>query len=160
MNQKTTPLIVKLTSYFPFAEKIFFIGLAIGFLLFYTNIDSLVMIASLGGLAVVFFLSAYKVIDIPREENEQFGFQELLGYTIAPKILWISCAVSTSGVLLHMLNNEGYKQMLYIGGTTIAIGTLVMISLLISGVKHINVVIPVLYRAIPLLVLDLYLFFN
>jgi hypothetical protein len=64
------------------------------------------------------------------------------------------------GIFFSVLNREGQKEMLYIGGSTIAIGTLIMIFFLITGAKHISAVIPVLYRAIPLLVIDLYLFFN
>jgi len=164
MNSQTkpTPLIIRITNYLPLAEKVFLIALAIGIVLRLSNIDSLVMIISLAGLAVTFFLSAYRIIDIPRKENETFGFQELLGYLIVPKILYISCAVATCGILFYFLNlgNEGYRQMLFIGGTSLGLGIVIIAYLAVTGVKYMGAILPVLYRAIPLLVLDLYLFFK
>jgi FtsH-binding integral membrane protein len=93
-------------------------------------------------------------------EREIFGFVELLGHSIAPNVAWVGCAVSTIGILFTMQNSEGAKQMLFIGGTTLGIASLIIIFLTATGVKYMSAVIPVLYRAIPLLVLDLYLFFK
>jgi hypothetical protein len=162
MTSQETPtsFTAKITSYLPTAEKIFMVALAIGCLLKYLGTDLTVMAVSLVGLAVTFFFSAFRQAEIIPEENERFTFNDLLAYEIVPKVLWISCAVSTMGVLLFFFGNQGAKRMLFIGGTSIIIGTVILIGLLISGAKHISAVLPVLYRAIPLLVLDLYLFFG
>jgi len=154
------PLVTKLTAYLPMAEKIFLIGLALGIVLTLANLDSLVLKASLVGLAVTFFLYGYKPIDVPAKEGEKLGFTELLGHSIVPNITWVGCSVSLIGILFTMQNLEGARQMLFIGGTTLGIATVIMILLLVTGVKYMSVAIPVLYRAIPLLVLDLYLFFK
>lgn len=154
------PLVTRITAYLPIAEKIFLMGLAIGIVLTLASLDSLVLKASLVGLAATFFLYGYKPIDVPVKEDENLGFPELLGYSIAPKVTWIACAVSLIGILFTMQNFEGSKQMLYIGGTTLVISSLIFIFLSAKRTKHMSVVVPVLYRAVPLLVLDLYLFFK
>jgi len=162
MNFQPTPnrLITRITPYLPIAEKICLMGLAIGIVLSLANLDSLVLEASLVCLAVTFFFHGYKPIDVPETEREKFGFLELLGYSIAPNISWVACAVSAIGILFTMQNSEGAKQMLFIGGTTLGIASLIIIFLTAIGVKYMSAVIPVLYRAIPLLVLDLYLLFK
>ena len=162
MNLQPTPnrLIIRITPYLPIAEKIFLMGLAIGIVLTLANLDSLVLKASLVGLAVTFFFHGYKPIDVPAKETEKFGFVELLGHSIAPNVAWIGCAVSAIGVLFTMQNSEGHRQMLFIGATSLAITSLIIVFLLAIGIKYMNSVVPVLYRSIPLLVLDLYLFFK
>jgi hypothetical protein len=162
MNSHTTPnrLITKITPYLPTAEKIFLMGIAIGIVLTLANLDSLVLNTSLVGLAVTFFFHGYKPIDVPANESEKFGFVELLGHSIAPNVAWVGCAVSTIGVLFTMQNSEGHRQMLFIGGTSLAITSLIIVFLLAIGIKYMNSVVPVLYRAIPLLILDVYLFFK
>ena len=67
-----TPLIVRLTKNLHWAERAFLIALALGTILAYLKIDTGALSVSLIGLAVVFFLYAYKPIDIVRDENEQF----------------------------------------------------------------------------------------
>ena len=162
MNFQPTPnpLVTRITAYLPMAEKFFLIGLAIGIVLTLANLDSLVLKVSLVGLAVTLFLYGYKPIDVPGKEDEKLGFTELLGHSIVPKVTWVGCAVSLIGILFTMQNSEGARQMLFIGGTTLGIATLIIIFLTATGVKYMSVVVPVLYRAIPLLILDLYLFFK
>lgn len=155
-----TPPIAKIITFLPITEKIFLSALAIGFVLYSTNIDSQVMKVSALGLSFIFFFSQFVPLEIRYEENEVLGFRELLGCVIAPKILWISCAVSMMGVFLWLLESKGYKQMLYIGGTSLAVASFVVIFLTVTGTRHTRVVVPILYRAIPLLVVDLYLFFK
>ena len=158
-----TPLIVRITKNLHWAERLFLIGLAIGTVLTLSSIDSGVTKVSLNGLAITFFLYAYKPIDIPRtDENEQFGFSELLALQIVPKVMWISSAVSTLGLLFYLLDmgNDGYKRMLMIGGLTIGISILLFAFFLVSGVKYLKVVAPILLRSVPLLAIDLYILFK
>ena len=154
------PLVKKLTAYLPMAEKIFLIGFALGIVLTLANLDSFVLKDSLVGLAATFFFYGYKPIDVPAKEGEKLGFLELLGLSIVPNVTWVGCSVSLIGILFTMQNLEGARQMLFIGETTLGIATVIMILLLVTGVKYMSVAIPVLYRTIPLLVLDLYLFFK
>jgi hypothetical protein len=155
-----TPFMALINKNLHWAERLFLIGVAIGAILMLNTLDSSVTKVSLIGLAVTFFLYAYKPIDIPRGEDERFGFSEFFGLTIAPKILWISAAISTFGVFLYFFGagNKGFKQMLLIGGSTIFIASAILLILLISGVKNLRIITPVLFRALPLLVIDFYIF--
>ena len=161
-EQTPTPFIVTITKHLPLVEKVLLAALAIGTILTTMKIDSTVTRVSLLGLGVTFFLLAYRPTDIPRQAGEQFGFSELLGLMIVPKVLWISSAISALGIAFNLFDfgNDGYKQMLMIGGLTIGIGTLLLVVFLISGVKHIKTVIPILLRAVPLCLVDFYILFK
>lgn len=108
------PLIVRITRNLYRAEWLFLTGLVIGTILAVLTIDTSVTKVSLIGLAITFFLYAYKPIDIPRTENELLGFSELLALMIVPKVMWISSAVSTLGIAFYLFDfgNPGYKQLL------------------------------------------------
>ena len=137
MNSRPTPnrLITRITPYLPIAEKICLMGLAIGIVLTLANLDSLVLKASLVCLAVTFFFHGYKPIDVPVTEREKFGFVELLGHSIAPNVAWIGCAASAIGVLFTIQNSEGHRQMIFIGGSSLGIASLIIVFLLARGVK-------------------------
>lgn len=162
MTSTSTPLIVRLTKNLHWAERALLIALVIGTLLTYLKIDTAVLSVSLIGLAVVFFLYAYKPLDIVRAENEQLGFSDLLAVLILPKVMWISSAISTLGLLFYLLDlgNDGYKKMLMIGGLTIGIAVVLLTIFLASGVKNLKIVTPILLRAVPLLLIDLYILFK
>ena len=158
----TTPPIVRVTRYLPLIEKVLLTVLAIGLMLTALKIETTVTIVSLIGLAATFFLLAYRPLDIPEGGNEQGGFSDLLALMIIPKVLWISCAITAFGLALFMLEtgNDGYKNMLMIGGSTIAVATLLLAFFRISGVKHIALVSPILMRALPLFLAAIYVFFR
>lgn len=160
MTQSPTPFIVKITNYLPLIEKIFLVALAIGTLLTLLSIDSSVTKFSLLGLGVIFFLMAYRPIDLPAQEGETFGFTELLAWSIVPKVMWINSAVSALGISFYLFDfgNDGYKRMLMIGGLTIGIAILMLTFFLVSGVKNLKMVTPALLRAVPLFLLDIYIF--
>jgi hypothetical protein len=161
-EQTPTPFIVTITKHLPLVEKVLLTALAIGTILTVMQIDSTVTRVSLLGLGVTFFLLAYRPNDIPRQEGEQLGFSDLLGLMIVPKVLWISSAISALGIAFYLFDfgNDGYKQMLMIGGLTIGVGTILLIVFFVSGVKHIRTVLPILLRAVPLCLVDLYILFK
>ncbi len=158
-EQTPTPFIVTITKHLPIVEKVLLTTLAIGAILTVMKIDSTVTRVSLLGLGVTFFLLAYRPTDIPRQEGEQFGFSGLLGLMIVPKVLWISSAISALGIAFYLFDfgNDGYKNMLMIGGLTIGSGTLLLVVFFVSGVKHIKTVTPILLRAVPLCFVDVYI---
>jgi hypothetical protein len=160
LTPTSTPFILRITNHLPLIEKVFLAALAIGTVLTVMQIDSTVMRISLIGLAVTFFLFAYRPIEIPKQENEPFGFSELLAFMIVPKVLWISSAISAVGIAFYLFNNDGYKQLLMIGGLSIGIGTILIVIFLVSGVKHIKMVTPILLRAVPLFLVDFYILFK
>jgi len=161
-EQTPTPFIVTITKHLPLVEKVLLTALAIGTIMTVMKIDSTVTRVSLLGLGVTFFLMAYRPTDIPRQQGEQFGFSDLLGLMIVPKVLWISSAVSALGIAFYLFDfgNDGYKKMLMVGGLTIGIGTLLLVVFLVSGVKHIKTVTPILLRAVPLCLVDFYILFK
>lgn len=147
----------------PNLERVLLAILAFGFILQLSGMNIPVLISiGLGGLAVVFFLNGYIPVDIQQSEGEPMGFNELLGLSIVPKILWISAAVTTIGILFYSLQigNDSYSKMLQIGGSTIVIGTSILLALKVRGVKNINLVLPVLLRALPALIIAGYILFG
>jgi hypothetical protein len=164
MNSTTPkPLVLSLMQYLPLAEKIFLAGASVGLIFLFLNLDTLVLIASLIALAVIFFLSAYRPPeDVPANENERQGFQELFAFVILPKVLWIGCAVCSVGIALYLIgpSNEGYRQMLLIGGLSLISDSVIFIFFLVKGIKHIQVVTPIFFRAIPLLAASAYIWFK
>ena len=162
MTTTHTPFIVRITKNLHWAEKAFVIALAIGTVLAYSKIDSSALNVSLIGLAVPFLLYAYKPLDIVRDENEPLKFSEIFALTILPKVMWISSAVSTLGLLFYMLElgNDGYMKMLMIGGLIIGIAVVILTIFLASGVENLKSVTPILLTAVPLLFIDSYILFK
>jgi len=156
-------MILKITPYLGILEKVFLAGLAIGLLLFYFNADNKSIIqVSLLGLAITYFLTAFKIIDIPRQEDEVFEFKDLLACTIAPKVIWISCGVSLFGLFIYtlQLGHEGHKRAFMVGGSSIAIGLIIIGYAFITGTKNLKYILPTIIRAVPLLITDFYLLYS
>lgn len=161
MPSTETPLILRMTKQLYWAERFFLVALFIGIVIKLLNAGGIsVVTISMAGLGIVFFLYAYRPLEIDRREDEKFGFNELLAFTILPKVTWISSSISVIGILFYLLDlgNEGYKQMLMIGGSCLLLAITLLGFLFISGVKHLNSLVPLLYRAVPLLLIDLYIF--
>ncbi|WP_296620629.1 hypothetical protein [Marivirga sp.] len=117
---------------------------------------SILYIISLAGLGIVFFLFA----QIPSQAKiEGSDFNSLLGLSIVPRVLWISTAITTVGVLFYLQGFAGAFKLLSIGGITIAICTLILIILRVINVKGLEQVIPILYRSYPALLAAAYFIF-
>ena len=144
----------------PSLEQICLAILVIGFILQLngTPIAILIMLG-LGGLGVVFFLSAYRPLDVKPQENERMGFNELLGLSIIPKVLWIGSAITVMGILFYMMQigNGQFLGVLYIGGLTVIIATLILLGLKAIGTKYLNTIFPILFRALPTLLVAAYI---
>jgi hypothetical protein len=163
MNSTTPkPLVLTLMQYLPLAEKIFLAGASVGLIFLFLNLDTLVLIASLIALAVIFFLSAYRPPEVPASENASQGFQELFAFMILPKVAWIGCAVSATGIVLYLIDpvNDGYKLMLLIGGMSLLSDTAIFVFFLLKGTKHIEIISPIFFRAIPLMAAAAYILFK
>ncbi len=147
----------------PYLERIFLATLAIGYILkLMENHIPILITIGLAGLGVIFFLSAFRPLEFEPTEGEKMGFNEFLGLVTVPKILWISTAVATIGILLYtlQLGNDGYLRMLYIGSSTIAIATLILLGLKATGTKYLNATFPVFYRVFPTFLLVAYILFG
>jgi hypothetical protein len=163
MTEQRTPLILKIIPYLGLLEKIFLAGLAIGIALTYFNYDNKVVLQiSLLGLAITYFLTAFKIIDFPRQEDEVFEFKDLLTYTITPKVIWISCGLSLFGLFIYtlQLGHDGHKRAFMTGGLSIAIGLLIIGYAFITGSKYLKYILPTVLRAIPIIIADFYLLYN
>lgn len=147
----------------PYIERVALLVLLVGIAFNYFNINAsnIIIGISLSGLAIAYFLSAFKPTEVEPSEGEQLEFKELLGMFILPKVIWISLTVSVIGILLYYVNigNNGYLNMLYLGGSTMVFGIIVLLLLKLTGTKYINQAFPVLLRAIPILVVMYYIAF-
>jgi len=142
--------------YIPLLEKIALAMLAIGIGLTLLGLDISLLKFSIFVTAILFFISAYVPIDIPRvDDGEVGGLRELLTYLVAPKVAFIGSAVILFGIGLYLANpsNEiGFKKMLLIGMTTTGVASLIILAGFVTGAKYTKYVMPVLYRAIPSIV--------
>ena len=144
----------------PLAEKACLIAVLMGAILLYLQGAPTMTNWFLLALSGIFFLYSFQKKEFPIEENEKFGFSELLGLTIVPKVIWIGCSVSTLGIAFYLFDfgNDGFMQMLLIGASSIATASVLLIVFYLQGTRHIKMVMPVLIRAIPLCIIDIYLF--
>jgi hypothetical protein len=156
-------IILKIIPQLGLLELVLLAGLITGVIAkFVLNIDSIIIIQwTLIGLAITFFLSSFKPNDIPFKEDDILGQKELLALIISPKVLWISCAISMFGVFVftQQLEHDGCKRAVRIGGSSIFIVLVILIIAFVTGTKHLKFIVPILYRAIPTLLLDIYLFY-
>lgn len=159
--EKNISLTARIGKYLPVAEQVLLAALIIAMLLNMVSFDSSRIIhACVIGLAIVFFLNAYKPMITQPIESEKFGFNDLLVTAILPKVMWISCAVSAIGILFYIRQYEpqSYRSMLIIGGGSLLIGMLTAGFFMLGKVKNNETLQAVLLRAIPMLVMDIYIF--
>ncbi len=162
MPEQPAPLFLRVLPYLDLAEKIFLTGILVGLLLSYLSTDKTVLKFSLVLLSVAYFLSSFKVIEMPRKEDEQFGMTEMLAWLIVPKVLWISCAVSLMGIFVFtlQLDHDGHKRALMIGGASIVVGLVILAYAQLTGTKYLKYILPSVMRAIPLLLVDFYVLYT
>jgi hypothetical protein len=160
MNQRPTLFSTKLFGLLQKAEIVLWLGFILGLLLYYGGYPSRsILLVSLSGLAIIFFLGAYMPSNIERKEDEKLGFSDLIYTTIAPKALGISLAVACVGILFYFTNSNpmGTKQMLILGGFSTAIASAIILIGVATNAKNIKEIIPNLYRALPLMAACFYL---
>ncbi len=140
----------------PSLEKVFLTAAILTFLLMSVDIRVPYLLnISIVGLAFTFFMNAFQEKEIKRTEDKRLDFNDLFIDMIAPKILWISTAIVTMGILFYMLDfgNNGYANMLIIGSVTIVICSVLSLVLVTKRAGNFGEVItPIFYRALPALV--------
>jgi hypothetical protein len=156
-----SPFISKLKTFLPIAEITCIAGFAVGFML--TKQDNPlgreIVMLSLGGLSVIYFLTAYLPPDArPSEESEQkAGFLTLLGRTIAPKLLAVGSSVMVIGILFAVQQMKGSEQMLLVASATLAGASLVGFVSISKDETARKILGPLLLRSVPLLFIGIYL---
>lgn len=138
------------------AEMILLLALTTGVVLHFSGISQApsLIIVSLGGLAAIFFLKAFRPpADRTPAEGEKADFLGLFFDVVLPKVLWISSAICASSLMLYHMDtgNEGYKQGLMIHAAITAVGIVALGFAALKGLKNLQAILPIFYRAIPLL---------
>lgn len=154
-----------MSKHIPNLELTSLITLIIGFALQTAGLTIPVLLTiGLVGLGLTFFLNAFIPKKIESKEGEQLGFNELLGLSILPKVLWHGMGLATIGILLHVhklqLGFDGYVKILYIAGLTILIASVAILVLKANGTKYMNATIPIFYRAVPVFLIVAYILFG
>jgi len=156
-------LITKIAKYFPIVEVIALAGFTTGFFfktLHYSGGNDILLL-SLSALSIIYFLTAYVPREAPKEDEAQssqpMGFAALLGRTILPKVLWIGSSVSVIGILFTLLHFNGFRDMLLIGTSTLAIASVLGLVNTMSDEQGRKALGPMLLRAVPLILVCIYL---
>lgn len=138
-------------------EVICIVGSAVSVLAFNAGMAAATqgIIIFLSILAAVFFLNAHKPPS-QVQEGEKKNFVALLAGTVLPKVLWIGCSVGVIGLQFHLLQLEGSRQMLMIATASSAFGVALFIVISIISTKATETLTPVLYRAVPLMLITAY----
>ena len=139
----------------PWIEVTCTVALMIGIGMMITSGEKSILLVSLPGLALCYFLSAYLPPSVDPDETQPRGFIDLLAMTIIPKLLWIGSAVATMGIFFTVMKMEGKEEMLLIGVLTLSA---CVVSLMVFGVmgKPIRPVLPIFLRALPVLAVGIY----
>lgn len=153
-----------LYGFFDRAEAFFLFALLAGVASHYLGFSQsiTVIIISLGGLAAIFFFMAFRPpaqTSMPTQGGEKPDSIHLLASTTLPKLLWISCAVGTSSLMLFHSDagNEGYKPGLMIHSVVTPISLLIIGLAAAKGVPGLRSLLPIYFRALPLLLAAVYL---
>ena len=169
MEQEITTTKDKLFKLIGLAENAVLLIIAVGILLRYKEVAEGKPLLQIGlaGTAIFWFILAFKrreVFSSQQEANEfgPYGFTEMLAWIILPKILWIGSAVSMFGVFSHVTNfeSDGNIRIMMIGGLSVSICLLILMILVLSGVKKLNMLVPVLIRAVTILIVISYIIFG
>lgn len=140
----------------PILETTFVVSLLLGIVSTHIGFDLFWLTKiSLGGLAIVLFLYAFRPLDIPppndgEDQEYKGGFRYLLALSLVPKWLFIGMSIGLFGILLSMLNtgNKGYISALHISLLTITVSILISFLLRLSGLKIVKVLYPTILKSI------------
>jgi hypothetical protein len=150
---------VRIGKYLPYLEVIALALIIAGVALAFSGNGSIVRMIGILLLAGVYFQYAFQRIELNLLPDEKQGFTELLRFSIVPKVLWLSCSVSLVGIAFYLLKltPQSYQQLLLIGAVTLASGFVILLPAVLGHARNADKLVPLLYRAAPLVVLDIYL---
>jgi hypothetical protein len=158
MQTEQRSSIVLIARFLPSIEKLSLLLLVVsGVMILFKQPGEQLLMLSLSTLATVFFLRAQTPGEYPASNDTPMGFRELLAFSILPKVLWISASIGTIGILFHLLGLSGARQMLVIGATSLSFAVTVLAVLFVTGARNLNILRPLLFRVLPLLIVTLYI---
>jgi uncharacterized membrane protein YfcA len=168
MNQfaqtRVSPFTTVIFKVLGYVEVVALAGAAVGFAMLYISMEGAleILTVALSVLAGVYFLRDYNPRPMPEQKGDEpkAGFFELLGGTIVPKVGWIACSVTTVGILFRLLGLKGNEEMLMIGCTTLTVVLFLLGIFIVSKADRATGLMPLVYRALPLWLVGVYLFMN
>jgi len=114
----------------------------------------LLFIIALGGLGTIYFLLAFKPVDIPEQPEVTLGFRELLGWSILPKVSWMATSIGAVGILFYLIGGQGFDRLLGVSAVTILTVTIIQAILVAIGIKYTNLFVPMFFRSIPVMIIS------
>ena len=171
MNQSTqtqarvSPLMAVIFRLLNYVEIIGLAAAGVGYAMLYSSMRGApeILTISLSVLAAVFFLRGYQPPAPQQKDGDDaqlLGFSDLLSATILPKVGWIACSVATVGIQFRLLNLKGNDEMLIIGCSVLIIALFLSGILIVSKPERSAGLMQLVYRAVPLCMVGLYLFMN
>jgi hypothetical protein len=154
-QQKVRPHFLAKAIAFAEAFAIAMIGVAAILALTGNPSDELLML-SMSTLSLAFMVYSRVAVKAPFQEEETLGFLDLMVFQIVPKVMWMSAALATVGILFSFLSMPGYQQLLTIGTATLGISLAIAGLFSISSRKDLSALYPVLLRAVPVFSIALY----
>jgi len=104
--------------------------------------------------------SAYRPITRPDDDNRG-GFGAWYTTNLLPRISWGAIGITIIGMLFTILRlNGGQDEMLPLGTTVLSVVCLFMIYFVVTGSKYSADYMGILYRAVPVGLLGLYMLMN
>lgn len=114
------------------------------------------------GLAITFFLNAFQEQQLNEKRSKSYDFADIFVGLIIPKVLWVSTAITTLGILFYIINfgNSGYATVILTGIITLTIaGVLGLIISTVKSQEQSSILTPLIYRALPALVYGCYILY-
>jgi hypothetical protein len=168
MNQPTPPVSPLMAIIFRLLNYIEIIAWAltgVGCAMLYSRTEGALemLMVAMSVLSSVLFLRAYQPPNVPpalveNESDRPKGFFDLLGSTIAPKVMWIGSSVTVVGILFSLLKLKGAMEMLSIGCVMLPITAVLVGIFIVTRPAWAGTVMPPLYRAVPVWLVGVYLF--
>lgn len=150
---------LKLIPYLSTIERVFLAGCVIGLILYLSTRDGTVLIVTLGGIGAVYFLWAYKPSDVLSREEDALSINEMIIQVVLPKVLWIAAAISAVGLAMYIFDDMDltYRKMLIVGASLTGLGIVLLLIFRIAGVQGFAVDKRPWLRALPMMLIDLWL---
>jgi hypothetical protein len=118
------------------------------------------LLLSITALSIIYFMKAFRPPGERREhEGHKGGFGYLFSSVVLPKLGWIACSVTLVGIMYAVLHLRGGGEMLTVGTSVLGLCVVATFYFLATGSNDRGLV-RMLYRALPIGLIGIYLFIN